>query len=226
MNLMIITAVWRERFTRPIVVGLLLAFAVIELIGARQSLTLESPAVLLTTVMAAGQIGRDLSSGAMSLLFTRPISRARYLTLKWIAAGLAGALLSLVHIAIQIPFLRQAPAGEISAMLGPVVLESVTASFGLSAVLICFGSFVRGLGDLALWVVLRILLGLVGYLGAPRPIMDQLTGFLLPSIEWGATFVVQPISWLALFSYASTVTLCLALGIVALNRREISYASG
>ena len=32
--------------------------------------------------------------------------------------------------------------------------------------------------------------------------------------------------WAPIVSYASTVTLCLAIAIVAVNRKELSYASG
>jgi hypothetical protein len=35
----------------------------------------------------------------------------------------------------------------------------------------------------------------------------------------------MPVSWFAVTSWASTVTLALAIGLARLNRRELSYAA-
>jgi len=34
------------------------------------------------------------------------------------------------------------------------------------------------------------------------------------------------VPWFAIVSYLSTVTLCLAVAVVVMNRKELSYASG
>jgi len=53
---------------------------------------------------------------------------------------------------------------------------------------------------------------------------QEVSGFLNPTIHV-APMVQNGVAWFPIVSYASTVTLCLALAIVLLNRRELSYAT-
>ena len=59
----------------------------------------------------------------------------------------------------------------------------------------------------------------------PR-VSEQWRAVLQPALGWSSTFQSTPVAWFALFSYLSTVTLCLCLAAVAANKKEISYASG
>ena len=49
--------------------------------------------------------------------------------------------------------------------------------------------------------------------------------FVAPALDLNALFGGGQISWFDVVSYFSTVTLCVALAIVILNRRELSYAT-
>jgi len=53
----------------------------------------------------------------------------------------------------------------------------------------------------------------------------ELGGFLVPEIPLDPIQRAGDIPWVAIVSYLSTVTLCLALAIVVMNRKEFSYAS-
>ena len=59
-------------------------------------------------------------------------------------------------------------------------------------------------------------------LGAVAAEMEKL---LVPSIDLARSLGSNPVSWHPLVAYASTVTLALALAIVVVNRKELSYAS-
>ena len=48
---------------------------------------------------------------------------------------------------------------------------------------------------------------------------------LKPGLDLAPLFHGGPVAWFAVVSYLSTVTLCLGLAVVVMNRRELSYAS-
>jgi hypothetical protein len=47
-----------------------------------------------------------------------------------------------------------------------------------------------------------------------------------PQLTFAWLLQHTPVSWFALASWASSITLALAVGIARLNRRELSYAAG
>jgi hypothetical protein len=54
----------------------------------------------------------------------------------------------------------------------------------------------------------------------------EISGALTPTIDLARLVTATPMPWFPIVSYASTVVLCLALAIVVVNRKELSYASG
>ena len=54
---------------------------------------------------------------------------------------------------------------------------------------------------------------------------EEIGRFLSPTLKLEGVYRGGMISWFQLISYFSTVTLCVALAIVILNRRELSYAT-
>ena len=93
-------------------------------------------------------------------------------------------------------------------------------------------SLIAGFGDLALYLLLNLGGGFVQGLGQIRgwPGMERLgaeiLASLMPGIDLGRLLATTAMSWYPTVAYASTVTICLALAIVVVNRKEISYASG
>ena len=57
-------------------------------------------------------------------------------------------------------------------------------------------------------------------------IASQIGDSLNPSIDLHRLLVATPMPWFPILSYASTVALCVAIAIVVVNRKELSYASG
>jgi hypothetical protein len=222
----LVSTTWREKLSRPIVVVLCVLLCVVQsAVAISASRDLSDPAFILAMVLGAGSVGRDVSSGVLALILTRPIVRTTYILAKWLAVGGAAAILSLLTLVAQTLLLRgkgiDISIGELlSAMFG-----ATTSAFGVTSVLVLLSVLIPGVGDIATWVAL----GLVGYLGRnalPQRFSEEWRGFLQPSLEWSSTFGATPISWFALSSYLSTVTLCLCLAALALNRKEVSYASG
>jgi hypothetical protein len=54
----------------------------------------------------------------------------------------------------------------------------------------------------------------------------ELMASLTPTLDLPRLVASTPMPWSPIASYTSTVVLCLALAILAVNRKELSYASG
>jgi ABC-type transport system involved in multi-copper enzyme maturation permease subunit len=217
-------ATWRERLLRPIFAVLCLMVALTDVTSARLMGELQDPALLLTLLIAGGSVGRDVTSGVLPLLFTRPLVRSRYVVAKWIASASAPALLSALTIGIEAIVLARAGQGVAGIEIADAIIKSVTLAFGISSVLVLFSTLVTGFADVFLWFILSALPSLA-HKYIPQRFGDEWHAFFNPSIDWAAT-VGPPVGWFGLVSYVSTVTLCLGLAVVAINRKELSYASG
>ena len=119
--------------------------------------------------------------------------------------------------------------------LGDVALllaEAALRAFGTAAVLVALSALVRGYGDAALWIVGSILASLIAYVGqakdvaALRWIGSRTYEFLRPGVDLRQVIGARPVPLSGLAEWGFVVTLCLALAIVFLNRKELSYASG
>jgi ABC-type transport system involved in multi-copper enzyme maturation permease subunit len=222
----LVTVTWREKLTRPIAVALCLLLCVTQsALALSASHRLEDPVLPLALILGAGSIGRDLSSGVLALLFSRPIVRSAYVTAKWVATSLAAWTLSAATLVVQSLLLRSSGIDVTAAELLSALFESLSRACGVAAVLLPLSALFRGVGDVAMWVVL----GLVGFLSQrvlPLRVSEEWRGVLQPSLGWVSTFGAWPIAWFALASYLSTITLCLCLAVLVLNRKDISYASG
>jgi len=182
-------------------------------------------------ILAAGLIGQDVSSGTLQLLFARPVTRAEYVVSRWLGAALAASCLSLVQIAIGAGVL--ALHGEPPGLRGLALVAGVQVlnAFGTVSVLLLFSTLLPGIGDvLAIFVAAAT--GQALQLGAAlfrAPWLArcgaELVRFVNPSLDLGALFGAGPVSWFDVVSYFSTVTLCVALAIMVMNRRELSYAT-
>jgi hypothetical protein len=224
MNCVLIGACWRERFSRPLVLVLLLVVSLVSLVESVSDRSMSQLCSLFALILGAGLVGRDVSSGALALLFTRPVKRSHYLLSRWMAGGIAAATLSVVLQLAQFLTLRVRGVEISGTELLNACGEAITASFGLTACLIFLSTLMRGIGDLGLWFLAGMLSVLCELAGARR-VSDEMDRLLAPKLDWAQALMSRPISWFEIVSYASSVTLFLALGLVMINGKEISYAS-
>ena len=236
MNGTLLVALWRQRLTSPLRLTLLAGLAGVPLLGAAfmagAGLSLLGNSQGLVLVLGAGMIGQDLSSGVLQLLFARPVTRTSYVVSRWLAVAFAASAVSVLQVATAAAFMAargSAPAVQDVMLFG---LGRVVEAFGLAAVLALLSSLVPGLGDLGLYLILNIAGGVVQMVGKVKgwPWLDrastEILSSLMPTIDFTRVIQSSPLPWFPIVSYASTVTLCLALAIVSINRRELSYASG
>jgi len=220
----LVVVTWRERLLKPLVGGLCLVVALSQITTARLTGELQDPVLLLTLLIAGGSVGRDVTSGVLPLLFTRPLVRSHYVFAKWIAVGTAAAVLSVVTLVAEAVLLARAGQGLAGGEIVDAIVKSMTTAFGISSVLVLFSVLASGFADVLIWVGLNTL-PLIAHKVIPQRMAEEWQAFLNPSLDWAAT-VGPPASLFQPVSYLSTVALCLALAAIAINRKELSYASG
>jgi hypothetical protein len=235
MNLALMVALWRQRLTSPMrlaLLGTMLGFPLLAVAFMHGGLSVLGSSQGIVLVLGAGMIGQDVSSGVLQLLFARPVRRPHYVVSRWLGVAIAASAVALLQIAIALPMMAargSAPSAQ-EALL--YAAGRVLESFGLAAVLALLSSLAPGFGDLALYLLFTLTAGVVQMAGRMKQWgwADRLGGELLaslqPTIDVGRLIAASPLPWYPIIAYASTLTLCLALAIVAVNRRELSYASG
>lgn len=184
-------------------------------------------------ILSAGMIGQDVSAGVLQLVFARPVRRSEYVFSRWAAAALASAALFLLQIAAvaAIGALRghAQPLAETAAFAAECVLHAV----GVVSVMTLLSALAPGLADLALLLIIGFtgtVLGTVGQVMSGGTVLvrigQEIGRFTSPEVPIAAIVNGDAVSWFAIASWLSTVTLCLALAILLVNRKELSYASG
>ena len=181
---------------------------------------------------AAGLIGQEVSSGVLTLVFARPIRRDHWVLGRWLGAcALAAALIVLQVLVATLVAVSRGHAPGLSEV-ALKILDGVLASTGLCAVLLMFSSLVPGLGDLGLLLLGMILGGGLSAAGSHYALPwlaragSELQACFDLKLDPAPFFGLGTISWFAVFSYLSTIAICLVIAIYAVNRKELSYASG
>jgi ABC-type transport system involved in multi-copper enzyme maturation permease subunit len=216
-----------------IALGLLALFAALPL-NANQGF--GPAATLAVLLLASGSISRDVSSGAIQMILSRPLKRSEYLFgrytgtlvayLGFLAASVVVAfLLGRIILATPLP---NAPAFSWSAA-GRGAVEAFFAGALLAAIVLLFSTFLRGWGDVLALILVTILLGSMATVGQAlqKPALVKVSQVasqnLYPSPDWshilhGKDIVTAPTSqyFLALVGYLTLATL-------VFDRREFSY---
>ena len=235
MNRTLLVAFLRQRFTSPMRVGLLLIVTVFPLgaaIFANDLAPLAGPASAIALILSAGAIGQDVSSGTLQLLLVRPVSRPSVLLHRWLASVIAAVGITIVLLLLATLALLAHKTQPNALDLVRMVLEAACSAAGSAAVMVMLSTLVGGIGDVGLFVAAMIVtqmfsgLAMLEHWGALARACNEVQGVLSPQLSWAWMLHGTPLSWFAITSWASTVTLALAVGIARFNRRELSYAAG
>jgi ABC-type transport system involved in multi-copper enzyme maturation permease subunit len=235
VNATIILATLRQRFTSPmrlVLLAMFLSFSMMPILLSPAAGFMGLGACYwYALVLAAGAIGQDLSSGTLQLLLARPVTRAQYVFSRWAALSAGTLLVVLLQVVVAAPLLvlrgASPPWHELPLLLANDALEAM----GMVSVMTLLSTLVPGIGDLGLlalaFISAQVMEGIGGFKGWAALVRaaEELQHALKPSFDLAPLFQGVPVSWLELVSYLSTVTLCLAIAVMVLNRRELSYAS-
>jgi len=235
VNRTLLVAFLRQRFTSPMRVGLLLIVTVFPLgaaIFANDLAPLAGPASAIALILSAGAIGQDVSSGTLQLLLVRPVSRPSVLLHRWLASVIAAVGITIVLLLLATLALVAHKTQPNALDLVRMVLEAACSAAGSAAVMVMLSTLVGGIGDVGLFVAAMIVtqmfsgLAMLEHWDALARACNEVQGVLSPQLSWAWMLHGTPLSWFAITSWASTVTLALAVGIARFNRRELSYAAG
>jgi ABC-type transport system involved in multi-copper enzyme maturation permease subunit len=216
---------WREWLSRPVVPIVMLVVCASQVATAVLVRDLQDPALFLTLVIGSGSVGRDVSSGVLPLIFTRPVVRSYYLLGKWLAVGSGVAVVSAATVLVQAAWLAHRGTSVPGAEVGEMLVDTTTTAFGIASVLIFLSTLVSGMGDLGIWIILNIGSSFAHKFLSLRG-AEEVKALVHPHLAWSSSFGAAPIAWLPILSYLSTVTLWLCVAALAINRKELSYASG
>ncbi|MCL4822696.1 MAG: ABC transporter permease subunit [Anaerolineales bacterium] len=227
----------RERLVAPFRMALALAVIVAQwgwvLIAPEHGLARLQHGgfgALFVLVVGAGVIGQDARTGALLLIFTRPVRRASYVLGRWLGTGVLAAALYSVGVLTSAVVLMtvgsQPSAGALALALGNGALIAIA----VAAVLVLVSTVVSEQGDWVLWIVAWAGCSLLRGLGASHrwPVGSRMgeegVRFFCPMLDLGETLGVGSLSLYSVLSFFSTITLCLVGAICLINRRELSYA--
>jgi len=184
------------------------------------------PALVALFVLAAGSVSRDVSSGALQMILSRPIRRTEYLFGRYLGILAAfGAFLVLTWIltALMAAVIGAASSSRPDLDLGTVarsLLKEFFAGALTGAVLLFFSTFLPGIADVLAYVILQIVLSPPLKSPALRRALEVARENLLPSSGW--LFERGPSSEAA-GRYALALTVYLVLAAVIFSRRELPY---
>lgn len=236
MNRAIVVAFLRQRLSSPMRL-ILLAFAFLPplaMVAITRSLAvLDVVSGTFALILAAGAIGQEVSSGVLTLTFARPVTRPAYVFSRWAAAGGLAAALGLVQLAagLMAVLARGGLAGP-TAQLAALQLECVLVAFTAAAVMVMLSSLVNGLADVGLWALAVFAESIAGMIAQAKGwavlqrITFELNLVLMPKVGLAWMFGVGDPQPQMLVMLLSTLTASLAVAVWAVNRKELSYASG
>jgi len=229
----------RQKLGSPgtlIVLGLLALFAALPL-NANGGFGL--PATLAVLVLAAGSVSRDVSSGAIQMILSRPLKRSEYLFGRYagtllvflgflVATVLVAFLLGRVVLRSPLPEGPEGPVFSWSAA-GRGLVEAFFAGALLAAIVLFFSTFLRGWGDFLSPILCTILLGSAATVGQAlhKPKLVEASQFvsrnLYPSPDWNQILHGKEILTPTTSQFFLALAAYLTLATLVFNRREFSY---
>lgn len=222
----------RQKFGSP---GLAVALAVLALVetfglahGAGPSgFTIANWAIF---VLAAGSVSRDVSSGALQMILSRPIRRTQYLFGRYAGILVAFALF-LVFTALfafaVVNLAAPAAAATVSpARLLTLVVETFLSGAFTAAILLFFSTFLPGIADLLGLLILYIVLQLPGGSGTVLTrVTEAARRNMIPDVPWRDLRTGEGAALAAAGRWVFALTVYLALAAVIFSRRELPYGN-
>jgi hypothetical protein len=225
----------RQKFGSP---GLVVALAVLGFVqllglaagGAAAGFSVANWAIV---VIAAGSVSRDVSSGALQMILSRPIRRTHYLFGRYLGILLSYGLFLLAtsvlaFLFVQLIVLRTAhgsaadySAAALAAGAGQAFLSGALQA----AILLLFSTFLPGIADLLGLLLVYLVLNLPQYSQVPwlRTAGQRAGENMLPPVDWAAVLRGHGVLGAATGRWVFALTVYLALAAVVFSRRELPY---
>jgi ABC-type transport system involved in multi-copper enzyme maturation permease subunit len=221
----------RQKFGSPLFVVALGVLALVETfaVGAHGGANGFSVADMAIFVLAAGSVSRDVSSGALQMILSRPIRRTQYLFGRYLGILVAFALFLVVTSLLVLAVRLGAPGA--AAAISPFRLARMAGQTFLSgafpaAILLFFSTFLPGIADLLGLLVLYMVLHLPAAGGsALARASETARENMLPEVSWTEALTGQGTALAAAGRWVFALTVYLALAAVVFSRRELPYGN-
>jgi len=222
----------RQKFGSP---GLVVALAVLALIetfglsqrGGANGLAIASFAIF---ILGAGSVSRDVSSGALQMILSRPIRRTQYLFGRYVGILVAFALFLVFTSLLAFVVVHLAAPGA-AAELSPARLAVLTGETFLSgafpaAILLFFSTFLPGIADLLGLLILYMVVHLPDSAGSVLwRVTEAARENMVPDVSWNEALRGQGTALAAAGRWVFALTVYLALAAVVFSRRELPYGN-
>lgn len=206
--------------------GLVAALVVLALLGSLSAggpgsgLEMAPWAIL---VLAAGSVSRDVSSGALQMILSRPIRRGQYLLGRYL--GILGSYaVFLAASSLLILALKFAGVAVRTDRIPVAAGEAFLTGAFQAAILLFFSTFLPGIADLLglllLYVVAHLPPGRVAWI---RTFSQGVRENMLPSVPWQEVLRGHGILAAATGRWVFALTVYLALAAIVFSRRELPY---
>lgn len=218
----------RERWKILLVGFALSLFGVFAAAIGAGSDALFAPTTLVAVLLSIGIVSRDIRTGAVQMILARPVRRSAYL------AGRYLGVVALVALYVATALLAGAAVMPLASRgaLGSSLVSSAAGAFlqaGLAAALVLFFStFLPGVGDVILYVLLQLGFDLTYGLFRVRSAeaaaaILSVKSQILPQPEWDR--VVSDGRWLdpRVAAWALALTAALAAANWTFSRRQFGY---
>ena len=225
----------RQKFGSP---GLVVALAVlgfVQLLGlaARGAAAGFSVANWAILVIAAGSVSRDVSSGALQMILSRPIRRTHYLFGRYLGILLSYGLFLLATSVLAFLFVHLivlrtahgAAADYSTAALAVGAGQAFLSGALQAAILLLFSTFLPGIADLLGLLLVYLVLNLPQFSQVPwlRTAGQRAGENMLPPVEWAGVLRGHGVLGAATGRWVFALTVYLALAAIVFSRRELPY---
>lgn len=222
----------RQRFSSRGLAVALVVLALVETFGIAHGagpsgFTIANWAIF---ILAAGSVSRDVSSGALQMILSRPIRRTQYLFGRYtgILAAFALFLVFTSVLAFVVVYLA-APAARAAvspARLGTLVADTFLSGAFTAAILLFFSTFLPGIADLLGLLMLYIVLHLPGGAGTVfTRVTEAARENMVPDVPWADVRSGEGAALAAAGRWLFALTVYLALAAVIFSRRELPYGN-
>lgn len=224
----------RQKFGSP---GLVVALAVLALVQVFNHASQGPAAFAVATwaiyVISAGSVSRDVSSGALQMILSRPIRRTEYLfgryfgiLLSYALFLLATSVLSFLFVHLVVLRTARGPTPDFSTAAFAIGAGQAFLNGALQAsILLFFSTFLPGIADLLGLLLLYLVLNLPQMSSAPwlRNAAEDVRENMLPMVAWNEVLRGHDVLGAATGRWVFALTVYLALAAVVLSRRELPY---
>jgi hypothetical protein len=222
----------RQRFGSPGLVAALAVLALLETVNvaARDPGNRTSVATWAVFIIAAGSVSRDVSSGALQMILSRPIRRTEYLFGRYlgILASYATFLIVTGLLAFALMHVLPRPASDPGHSIAAFAAAAGASFLGgafQAAILLMFSTFLPGIADLLGLLLLYLVLNLPQLSSAPwlRRAAQAGRENLMPAVSWDEVFRGHGLLRATAGRWVFALVMYLTLAAVIFSRRELPY---